>query len=107
VCVCVLTSPRPFPPKGVPDSRFGTREFAKSDAKNQYGVDGVAMQTALSAPDFRKETVEIAKSDAKHQYGDGAVAVMTAVNSEKPVTSVNNANNLEVRHQGVKKFTAT
>jgi len=35
---------------GVPDSRFGQREFAKGDGSTHYGMDGVAVNTATNAP---------------------------------------------------------
>ena len=40
-------------------------------------------------------------------YGQGAVLVETAKSAPKPPTSVNQANKMEVMHQGVAKYTGT
>lgn len=47
---------------------------------------------------------EFGKSDASHSYGAGAVGVEGALKAPKPPTTVNNINQMEVRHQGVAKF---
>ena len=39
-------------------------------------------------------------------YGNGAIAVDTALNAPKVPTTVNQVNNMEVRHQGVEKYSS-
>jgi hypothetical protein len=75
------------------------------DAPNQ--VIDTTMSTQMGVPESAHGKLEYQKSDSNHQYGHGAVVVETATNAPKPPTNVDNINKIEVRHQGVNKFTSS
>jgi hypothetical protein len=70
-------------------------------------VTDTTMQAQINAPDASHGTVEFTKSNPAHQYGSGAVAVDSAISAPKAPTTVQNVSKMEVRHQGVSKFSST
>lgn len=79
----------------------------RGQAAEPNQVVDTTIQSQLNTPDASHGTVEFTKTTASHNYGAGAVGVDTATSAPKAPTVVGNVSKMEVRHQGVSKFSST
>ena len=84
-------------------------DFITGDKKNEFGIDAVVITTQQNVPDFAKgaRTHNEKGGDQGSKYDHSGLNIQTAKNAPKPVTTVDQVNQQEVRHQGISKFTCT